>query len=156
MRWLGTAARSAQPALSVKATTRVPAAGPLPSAACLSTTPAMSWPGRQPSGRIWNSRNSPRLSEKARISTSASLGAGCGSITSRNSTGALPPGVLTRASIRPSPASVEPQIDDVLRVGLQLALLDSVYDVGQDFVGRCRDANLVALLDDKAIEELDL
>ena len=46
------AARSAQPALLVKATTRVPVLGPLPSAACCSTTPLMSWPGRQPSGRI--------------------------------------------------------------------------------------------------------
>ncbi len=94
MRWLGTAARSAQPAQSVSATTRVPAAGPAPSAARRSTTPAMSWPGRQPSGRLWNSRNSPRFSENAWTATSASFAAGSGSGTSRIATGAAPFGVV--------------------------------------------------------------
>ena len=50
--------------------------------------PAMSWPGRQPSGRTCNSRNSPRLSEKACTATSASFGPGAGSGTSRIATGA--------------------------------------------------------------------
>ena len=71
----GTAARCAQPALSVNATTRVPALGP--AAVCrraAATTPLMSWPGRQPSGRVCISRNSPRFSENARTSTSASFG----------------------------------------------------------------------------------
>src|SRR6516165_8795265 len=52
IRCAGTAARSAHPALSVSATTRAPASGPLPLAAGRMTTPPMSWPGRQPSGRI--------------------------------------------------------------------------------------------------------
>src|SRR5215831_8901237 len=52
IRCAGTAARSAHPALSVSATTRAPASGPQPLAAGRMTTPPISWPGRQPSGRI--------------------------------------------------------------------------------------------------------
>src|SRR6516164_5235674 len=52
--------------------------------------------------------------------------------------------------------SVEPQIDDVLRVGLQLALFDPGHDVGQDLVGRGRHAGLLSLARDKAVQELDL
>ena len=99
MRWLGTAACSAQPSQSVRQTTRVPAGGPLPSAAWCTTMPAISWPGRQPSGRTWNSRISPRLSENARTATSASLAAGSGSGASLIATVAAPPGVLTTASM---------------------------------------------------------
>src|SRR5215472_5400981 len=187
----GTAARCAQPALSVSATTRAPALGPLPSAAGLTTAPLMSWPGRQPSGRVWKSRNSPRLSENARTSTSASFGAGRGSGTSRSSTGAGPLGVFTTASIvgcsfcsswpgvtRPSTklheipgsspgddvnrraagrsTSVQPQIGDVPRVGLQFTALDALDDVSQHRVGRRREADLFALAHDKAVQILDL
>src|SRR5438128_5302342 len=194
MRWAGTAARCAQPAPSVSATMRVPAAGPLPSAACCNTTPPMSCPGRQPSGRICIRRNSPRFSEKARTSTNASLAAGVGSGTSRTSTGPAPLGVFTKASMSRAPScsswpgstwldpaiheaardprvkpgddvdrpvagrstSVEPQIGDVLRVGLQFAAFDPGDDVGQDLVGRGFDADLVPLPGNEAVEELDL
>src|SRR5262245_26715869 len=99
MRWLGTAARSAQPNSSINATIRLPAADPLPSAACCSTTPPTSCPGTQPSALLTNERSSPRFNEKARTATSASLRAGCGSGNSRSSTRALPFGVLTRPSM---------------------------------------------------------
>src|SRR6516164_7373888 len=55
-----------------------------------------------------------------------------------------------------SPASVEPQIDDVPWIGLQFAAFDPSDDVGQDLVGRCRNANLVPLARDEAVEKLDL
>ncbi len=195
MRWLGTAARSAQPSQSHSATTRVPAAGPLPSAAARSTTPAMSWPGRQPSGRTWNSRNSPRLSEKAWTATSASFGRNLGlrDLADRDRLGPGrgiddgehgPPLKTPRPSLRepeepdprqpwkgeglrlptPSPASkcvrrhplphcgrgadarlVQPEIGDVLGIGLQFADLHPADDVGQDRVGRGRNADLLAL-----------
>src|SRR3954465_11953220 len=47
--------------------------------------------------------------------------------------------------------SVQPQIGDVLRVGLQLAFLDPEDDVGQDRIGRGRDADLLALAHDEAV-----
>src|SRR5437763_10608719 len=52
--------------------------------------------------------------------------------------------------------SVQPQIGDVLRVGLQFADFHPPDDVGQDRVGRSRDADLLALPDDEAVEERDL
>jgi hypothetical protein len=82
---------------------RVPAGGPLPSAACRSTMALMSWPGIQPSSLLRNDRNSPRLSENACTATSASCRPAAGSGTCRSSTGALPLGVLTSASICVSP-----------------------------------------------------
>ena len=99
MRWAGTAARCAQPALSVSATTRAPALGPLPLAAARTTTPLMSWPGRQPSGRDLHQpqfaavqRKRPHLDERL-VRRRLRLG------HLAHSTGAAPFGVLTRASI---------------------------------------------------------
>ena len=67
-------------------TTRVPAAGPEPSAAAWTTRPATSLPGRQ-SGRGASSwKVSPRLTEYASTFTSASSGRGCGWSTSASST----------------------------------------------------------------------
>src|SRR5262249_61082941 len=63
---------------------------------------------------------------------------------------------LCAGSPRAPGASIEPQIDDVLRVGLQFAALDPGDDVGQDLVGRRRDADFPAFPHDKAVEELDL
>src|SRR5271167_3400366 len=111
MRCVGTAARSAQPNSSINATIRAPAGGPLPSAACRNTMALMSWPGIQPSSLLRNDRNSPRLSESACTATSASRGPGAGSGTCRSSTGALPLGVLTSASICLSPVSLKEQSD---------------------------------------------
>ena len=60
-------------------TTRVPTAGPRPSGACRSITPATSQPGREPSGAAVRARLvSPRLSEKAFTRTIAWPGAGSG------------------------------------------------------------------------------
>ncbi len=98
---LGTAARSAQP--PSRSTRR---RGCRPWGRCrrrrrCKTTPAMSWPGRQPSGRTWNSRNSPRLSENACTSTSASFGRrlGVGNLADRDRGRGLA-GVLTMASMQ--------------------------------------------------------
>src|SRR6266851_7528272 len=52
--------------------------------------------------------------------------------------------------------SIQAQIGDVLRVGLQFADFHPPDDVGQDCVGRGRDADLLALAHDKAVEERDL
>ncbi len=67
--------RSAQAPDGNKPTTRVPAGGPLPSAAPSSTTPAKSQPGRAPAGLCDKARlTSPRLSEIAATRTVASAG----------------------------------------------------------------------------------
>src|SRR5271163_1737787 len=52
--------------------------------------------------------------------------------------------------------SVQPEIDDVLGIGLELAALDPLDDVDQRRVGARRQPNLFALADDEAVEELDL
>src|SRR5258707_4819995 len=44
----------------------------------------------------------------------------------------------------------------MLRVGLQFAAFDAGDDVGQDCVGRGRDADVLALAYDKTVEELNL
>ena len=97
IRCAATAACSAQPNSSVRQTTRVPAGGPAPFAACFSTIPAMSWPGIQPSPLLTTDRNSPRFSENAWTATRASCAAGTGSGMSRISTGARSFSVVTRA-----------------------------------------------------------
>ncbi|MCI0690125.1 MAG: hypothetical protein L0Y54_23240 [Sporichthyaceae bacterium] len=79
-----TAANSAQAPERTRPTTRVPGAGPVPSAAARSTTPARSQPVADPSGSSGNRSTSPRFSENARIRTSTSPGAGIGSGTSAN------------------------------------------------------------------------
>ena len=60
---VGAATIGAQPPAGTCATTRVPWAGPLPSAAVRSTCPATSWPGRQPSRGASSRKSSPRLTE---------------------------------------------------------------------------------------------
>src|SRR4051812_29872662 len=52
--------------------------------------------------------------------------------------------------------SVESEIDDMLGVGLELAALDPLDDVGQRGVGGRGDAELLALAHDEAVQELDL
>src|SRR5437764_15396761 len=52
--------------------------------------------------------------------------------------------------------SVQTEVGDVFRVGLQFALLDPQHDVGQDRVGRRRNPDLLALSDDIAVEERNL
>src|SRR5690349_2832748 len=52
--------------------------------------------------------------------------------------------------------SVEPEVEDVALVGLELARLDALHDVGEGGVRRRGDAELPRLLDDEAVEELDL
>src|ERR1700732_592355 len=64
-------------------------------------------------------------------------------------------GLRPRSGMTPS-ASVQSQTGDVLRVGLQLALFDPQHDIGEDRIGRRRDADLLALAHDKAVEERDL
>ena len=100
MRAVGAATRCAQPPPSARVTTRVPSFGPLPSAAARKTTPAISWPGRHPSGLMPSKASSPRFTENAWTSTIASPAAGSGSATSRNSTGIGADGVFTTASTR--------------------------------------------------------
>src|SRR3954453_18890400 len=78
---VGTAARSAHAPVFTRPTTRVPSAGPLPSAASRSTTPARAQAAIVPSGWLGRGLPSPRLSEKAFTATSASDGAGRGSLT---------------------------------------------------------------------------
>src|SRR5579863_1663495 len=53
-------------------------------------------------------------------------------------------------------ASVQSEIDDVTRMGVGLAALDPAHDVGERRVGARIDADLRALGDDEAVEELDL
>jgi hypothetical protein len=83
---VGTAASCAHPACGGWPTTVRPSAGPDPSAAARTTTPATSFPGRHPvRGRSsWNV--SPRLTENAETRTSASSAAGRGSGTSSTTT----------------------------------------------------------------------
>ena len=90
-RWsVRTATRSAHDPPTTHPTTRAPASGPVPSAACCTTTPAKSHPGRHPSSVCCRSvMHSPRFRETARTWTSAWFGAGSGSGTSRSS---MPPG----------------------------------------------------------------
>src|SRR5271155_317791 len=52
--------------------------------------------------------------------------------------------------------SVQPQIDDVLGVGLELAALDPLDDIDQRGIGARRQPDLLALADDETVEELDL
>jgi hypothetical protein len=70
-RAVGTAASSAHAPLSTRPTTRVPTAGPLPSAAARSTTPAASHPVGDPSRSAGRRSTSPRLSDTAPTRTSA-------------------------------------------------------------------------------------
>ena len=73
-----TATRSAQPPPFTHATTRVPAGGLEPSGAGSAITPATSHPGRHPSSAVSNAVHSPRFSELARTSTTATPSAGDG------------------------------------------------------------------------------
>src|SRR5258708_33150148 len=52
--------------------------------------------------------------------------------------------------------SVEPQIRDVARVGLERPALDPLHDVGERLMGTGGNADLLALGDDQAVQELDL
>jgi hypothetical protein len=79
---VGTALCSAQAPPLTKPTTRVPAGGPLPSAAGSITRPALSQPPVVPSGKKPSFGNSPWLSEKASTPMRASSGLGFGSGTS--------------------------------------------------------------------------
>ena len=76
-----TATSSAQAPSRTRATTRVPAGGPLPWAAGVSTTPATSEPVRDPTGSFSRSTTSPRFKEDARTRTTAWSGSGTGSAT---------------------------------------------------------------------------
>ena len=69
---VGTATSSAQAPRLTSPTTRVPAVGPLPSAAGRSTVPARSQPTSAPATLRGRSSTSPRFSEKAATRTSAS------------------------------------------------------------------------------------
>jgi hypothetical protein len=81
---LGAHTRSAHAPVASMPTTRVPTAGPLPSAACASTTPEKSQPGRAPASDADRARlTSPRFSEIAVTRTVTSSGAAGGSATSR-------------------------------------------------------------------------
>src|SRR6185437_4442724 len=65
---------------------------------------------------------------------------------------AFPPGA--RAVARR--CSVEPQIGDVARIGLELAAFDLVDDLGQGGVGAGGKPDARRLLDDEAVQEIDL
>src|SRR5205814_308342 len=67
-----------------------------------------------------------------------------------------PGGTLSRgAGEGLMPRLIQPQIGDVLRIGLQFADFHPPDDVSEDRVGRRRDADLLALAHDKAVEERD-
>src|SRR5712691_3036683 len=57
---------------------------------------------------------------------------------------------------RPEHASVQPQLGDVARIGLELATLHALDDVGQHRIGAAREADLLALAHHQAVEEVDL
>src|SRR6185437_11969863 len=52
--------------------------------------------------------------------------------------------------------SIESQVLDVLRIGLELAALDALDDIGEHRVGAHSQAKLLALAYHEAVEELDL
>lgn len=100
---VGTAARSAQPPPRPRATTAAPVAGPLPSSAGVTTTPATSEPGRRPSSAEPRERTSNGLRETADTATKASVRSGRGSSTSRISTPPRPSAtsaLIDRALVR--------------------------------------------------------
>src|SRR5579859_3258914 len=93
-----TAASWAQvPLVTEQPKTELPAAGPEPSAAAWTTTPATSQPTVVPAGtvraRTWPT--SPRFREKAPTATTASDGRGSGRGTSRSSMSSGASGVAT-------------------------------------------------------------
>src|SRR5262245_24165434 len=53
-------------------------------------------------------------------------------------------------------SSVEPQLGNVARIGLDLIALDALDDIGERRIGPARKADLLAFAHDEAVEELDL
>src|ERR1700732_825419 len=52
--------------------------------------------------------------------------------------------------------SVQPQLGDVPRIGLELVAFDALDDVRQHGIGGAREADLLALAHHEAVEEFDL
>jgi hypothetical protein len=66
------------------------------------------------------------------------------------------PGVPLWSRPSPEPGSVHPQVQNMLRVGLQFAPLDLFHDLGQRRIGGRGNAQWGGAISHEAIEELDL
>src|SRR5829696_2457795 len=100
----GTTARSAHAPPPTIPTTRVPTAGPEPSVAASTTSPARSQPGTVPSAAPARPFTSPRLSDTARTATTTRRRPGVGSGTSSRASPVSAPGRATSALTGPRDA----------------------------------------------------
>src|SRR6516225_1516525 len=65
-------------------------------------------------------------------------------------------GRMSAACHRAAPRSIEPQLRDVSRISLELALLDALDEVCEHRVGAAGQAELFAFAHHEAVQELDL